>query len=129
MGFTEAVATCFRKYATFSGRARRAEYWWWSLFATILGAIMYLIDGRVFPSYTDIGPATAILSLALFLPGLSVTVRRLHDTGRSAWWVLILLVPLIGFFVLLYWTIRSGDPTANAYGPNPIPETTRGVNQ
>ena len=88
-----------------------------------------MIDARAFPTYTELGPVTAILSLALFLPGFSVTVRRLHDTGRSGWWSLILLVPVIGFFVFLYWMIRPSDPTENAYGPNPIANTTLGVTQ
>lgn len=124
MGFSEAIRTCFQNYATFSGRARRAEYWWWTLFATLIGAVAMIIDARAFPTYQELGPVSALVSLALLLPGLSVTVRRLHDLGRSGWWILIALVPFVGFLILIYWMTKRGDPVENAHGPNPIPDAT-----
>lgn len=76
MGFGEAITTCFKKYVTFTGRARRSEYWWWYLFCCILNLLSYIpVVGPIFP-------------LALILPQLAVTVRRLHDIGRSGWWIL-----------------------------------------
>ena len=124
MGFSEAIRTCFQNYATFSGRARRAEYWWWTLFATLIGAVAMIIDARAFPTYQELGPVSALVSLALLLPGLSVTVRRLHDLGRSGWWILIALVPFVGFLILIYWMTKRGDPVENAHGPNPIADAT-----
>lgn len=124
MGFSEAIRACFQSYATFSGRARRAEYWWWTLFATLIGAVAMIIDARAFPTYTELGPVSTLVSLALLLPGLSVTVRRLHDLGRSGWWILIGLVPVVGFLILIYWMTKRGDPAENAHGPNPIADAS-----
>lgn len=104
-----------KNYVGFSGRARRKEYWMFVLFnvviSFVLGAIGALIDqGSLLGS---------IYALAVLLPGLAVTVRRLHDTGRAGWWLLISFVPLIGFIVLLVFTAADGEPGDNAYGPNP----------
>jgi uncharacterized membrane protein YhaH (DUF805 family) len=134
MEFGEAVRTCFGKYATFSGRARRSEYWWFALFCMIVGSILAVLDGFVF-GYTVTRPAegygisvqspgvfSSIWSLVTFLPWLGVSVRRLHDTGRSGWWFFILLVPLIGILWFLYLLVLPGDPETNAYGPDSIPD-------
>lgn len=134
MGFTEAVRSVFNKYATFSGRARRAEYWWFLLFSLIVSAILGVIDGALF-GYTftsdasdgavsfnleTVGILTGLWSLATFIPSLAVSVRRLHDTGRSGWWLLIGLVPLIGIILLIVWFATKGEPATNAHGPDPI---------
>lgn len=125
MGFLDAVRSVFQKYATFSGRARRAEYWWFILF-TILGSlVMAILDGAFFRHGMGMGmdgpdPFGAIFSLVILLPTIAVTVRRLHDVGRSGWWWWLLLVPLIGFLVILYWAIKPGDAGSNDYGPDPI---------
>lgn len=144
LGFGEAISTCFKKYVTFSGRARRSEYWWWFLF-TILMSILALIPiiGWIIP-------------LAIILPNLAVSVRRLHDVGRTGWWLLapygfallggLLLgagalvgfgghsssggitaviggIALLGAFVsgimLFIWSLSDSKPETNQYGPSP----------
>lgn len=106
---------CIKLYAEFNGRARRKEYWMFVLFNFIFAIVVSVID-------TILG-STGILSilytLFIFLPSLAVTVRRLHDTGRSGWWLLIGLVPIIGFFVLLFFMVQDGDDFDNDFGPNP----------
>ena len=126
MGFLEAVQSCFNNFVTFSGRARRAEYWWFGLFCFGIGLVATLLDHRLTGSpLRHTGPIVGLVSLAIFLPSLAVTVRRLHDVNRSGWWLLIVLVPLIGvlillYLILLYWTIKRGDAGSNTYGPDPI---------
>jgi uncharacterized membrane protein YhaH (DUF805 family) len=117
LSFVDAVRSALSKYATFSGRARRSEYWWFVLFNIIVSVIARLIDAAVFGEST--GYLTIIAALALFLPGLAVTVRRLHDIGKSGWWVLLALVPIVGAIVLIVWAAKEGDAADNAYGPSP----------
>ena len=128
MTFQNAVRTCFAKYVTFSGRARRAEYWYFVLFTFLGSAIAGIIDsaifGRTMPDATLLG---GIFSIATFLPGLSALVRRLHDTGRSGWWWWIILIPLIGVLVLLYWLIQPGKTGTNDYGLDPISDPDDGL--
>ena len=88
MNFGDAVGEGFFNYANFGGRAARAEYWWWALFAAAVVLVAYVLDLLVFGGWS-IAPFLLVCWLALLLPGLSVTVRRLHDTGRSGWWILI----------------------------------------
>ncbi|HBS50597.1 MAG TPA: DUF805 domain-containing protein [Rhodobacteraceae bacterium] len=117
MDFKTAVTTCFNKYATFEGRARRSEYWWWFLFLLLSNLVLGLLDGALFGENTAIlGP---LFSLAVFLPSLAVGARRLHDTGRSGWWLLLGLIPLVGFLVLLFFFVQPGDEATNEYGPPP----------
>jgi uncharacterized membrane protein YhaH (DUF805 family) len=110
-----------KKYATFSGRARRREYWFYVLFYVIIIVVLSVIDGIIGMNMggAGVGILTAIYILAVFLPTLAVLVRRLHDTGRSGWWFFIQLVPLVGFFILLYFLVSDSQPGTNAYGPNP----------
>lgn len=104
MGFASAVKSCFSKYATFSGRACRSEYWWWVLFTLIFSFI----------------PIVNIITGILFLlPGLAVIVRRLHDTGHSGWWWFINLIPIIGWIWMFVLLVTDSQPGENAYGPNP----------
>jgi uncharacterized membrane protein YhaH (DUF805 family) len=114
MSFAEAVSTCLTKYATFSGRARRSEFWWFTL-ATVFVAIVTAVVDQI------VGNAlvSTIVSLALLLPSLAVSVRRLHDTGRTGWWCLIALVPLVGAVVLLVFDCQDSTPGDNQYGPSP----------
>jgi|APEBP8051073178_1049388.scaffolds.fasta_scaffold00085_23 uncharacterized membrane protein YhaH (DUF805 family) len=127
MGFGEAIQSALSKYVTFSGRARRAEYWWFALFVFLMGGILSGVDEALFDTFPEqAGPLAGIFSLAMFLPQISVTVRRLHDTGRSGWWFWILLIPLIGWLLMLYWMIKSGDSGTNAFGPDPIEEQWSG---
>jgi uncharacterized membrane protein YhaH (DUF805 family) len=110
MSFTEAIATCFRKYVEFRGRAARSEYWYWMLFAFIAGAALQTISDSL----------AAAFSLATFLPGIAVGARRLHDIDKSGWWLLIGFIPIIGWIVLIVWGIRRGDFGPNRFGPNPL---------
>jgi uncharacterized membrane protein YhaH (DUF805 family) len=119
MTFPEAVRTCLSKYADFSGRARRSEYWWFFLFTVIVSIVAGIIDGVVGSDVANgYGVVTIIVALALLLPSLAVSARRLHDTGKSGWWILLGIIPLVGFIVLLVFYVQDshGD---NKYGPNP----------
>jgi uncharacterized membrane protein YhaH (DUF805 family) len=91
MSFGDAIGECFFNYANFRDRAARAEYWWWVLFATVVLLIALALDFLIFRDWT-VGPFYLVFGLASLLPGFSVTVRRLHDTGRSGWWLAIPLV-------------------------------------
>lgn len=124
MTFMESVRTVFSKYAVFSGRATRPEYWWWVLFSIIVSVVMGILDAaivaplvgsEIFEAEAS-GPLGIIASLALLLPSLAVSVRRLHDIGRSGWWLLIVLVPIIGWLVLIYWHVQPSAEGRNAYG-------------
>ena len=97
MSFGDAIGECFFNYANFRDRAARAEYWWWTLFAVVLAGVTMLLDFLIFAGW-ETGPFNLVISLALILPGLSVTVRRLHDTNRSGWWILLPLVTAILIF-------------------------------
>ncbi|EJL49150.1 MULTISPECIES: DUF805 domain-containing protein [unclassified Rhizobium] len=112
MGFTEAVSTVFSKYAVFSGRAGRPEFWWFALFNVIASLILAFLDKVLF-GYEILG---ALYGLAVLLPGLGVAVRRLHDIGRSGWWILVGVIPLVGWIVLLVWYVSRGTPGFNEYG-------------
>lgn len=126
MGFTEAVAACFAKYATFSGRARRAEFWWFALFNFLVMAALSAVDlGFANPQRWMMGgggpsPVGALYWLGVLLPSLAVTVRRLHDTGHSGWWLLLYLIPVIGPLVLLWFFATPGTPGPNRFGPDPL---------
>ena len=112
MTFTQAVSAVFSKYAVFSGRARRSEYWYFTLFTCIVSTALTLIFGEasIFAS---------IFSLVTLLPGLSVFWRRMHDIGKSGAWFFIALVPIVGAILLLVWLCRDSEAGDNAYGPNP----------
>jgi uncharacterized membrane protein YhaH (DUF805 family) len=103
MNFGDAIGECFFNYANFRDRAARAEYWWWALFATVVLTIAWVLDFFVFRGWT-IGPFYLVFALASMLPSLSVTVRRLHDTGRSGWW---LLIPVALAFAASFVTIAG----------------------
>lgn len=103
-----------KKYTDFSGRARRTEYWVFALINLVISMILSAIDTAL-----SLGFLGIIYSLLVLLPGLAVTVRRLHDTGRSGWWVLIGFIPLIGWIILLVLMLLDSDPMENEYGPNP----------
>jgi uncharacterized membrane protein YhaH (DUF805 family) len=114
MSFGDAIRTVFNKYAVFSGRARRSEFWWFSLFAGIVYLVADIIDVAIGKPIFVV-----IVVLALVVPSLAVTVRRLHDTNRSGWWILIGLIPLIGGIVLLVFECQDSQPGQNAHGPSP----------
>ncbi|WP_433557155.1 DUF805 domain-containing protein [Pseudonocardia xinjiangensis] len=110
-----------RQYVNFGGRARRTEFWMFILFSVIVGAVLRLGDALLFS--TSGQPTVAWLStiygLAVALPTLAVGARRLHDTGRSGWWQLLAVIPVIGAIVLIVFYATAGEPSANKYGPDP----------
>ena len=118
MGMMEAVGLFFRNYANFQGRSRRAEYWWPVLFNMIVIIPIYLLmlAGGAIGGLASL--IYIVYVLAIFLPGLSVSVRRLHDLEKSGWWYLIALIPLVGL-LLLYWFCQSGTAGPNKFGPDP----------
>jgi uncharacterized membrane protein YhaH (DUF805 family) len=110
-----------QKYADFSGRARRSEYWYFLLFYMLVLIALSVVDVVLgwFSSDAGVGVLSGIYTLALLIPSLSVSVRRLHDTDRSGWWLLIGLLPLIGGIVLLVFFVQDSQAGANRFGPNP----------
>ena len=112
---------CLKKYAVFEGRARRREYWFFVLFAVLIHIVLNIVDRMLgmYSAENGIGIRGGIFSLAILIPSLAVGARRLHDTGRSGWWLLIGLVPLIGFIVLIVFFVLDSHPGTNQYGPNP----------
>ncbi len=114
MSFTEAVKSGFDNYVNFDGRASRPMYWWWVLFAILASIVANILDAIIGAQIFSI-----LVGLGLFLPGLAVAVRRLHDTGRSGWWILIGLIPIIGFIVLLIFLVQGSDAGDNEHGPPP----------
>ncbi|NLC70306.1 MAG: DUF805 domain-containing protein [Desulfuromonadaceae bacterium] len=108
-----------KKYAVFSGRARRTEYWMFFLINLLIAIGISLVEGIL----GSPGVVGSLYSLAVVIPGIAVSMRRLHDTGRSGWWLLIGLIPLLGAIVLLVFMVQEGNPGPNQYGASPK-ETT-----
>ena len=116
-----------KKYADFSGRARRAEYWYFTLwYALLLFALMFtlgFIVGALGGTDESAGTLASIvsniISLALLLPSLGVAIRRLHDIGKSGWWILIAFIPILGAIILLIFMVTPGNAGSNQYGPDP----------
>src|SRR3954451_10674343 len=117
MGLPDAVRAVLTQYAGFSGRARRSEYWWFALASFLASFAASIIDAVI---GSDLGGGTGVvnllLSLALLIPSLAVGVRRLHDTGKSGWWLLLVLVPIVGIIVLIVFWATDGEPGVNEYG-------------
>ena len=133
MSFSDAVRSGFQQYATFSGRAGRSEYWFWTLFVTAVSFGTIIVDGIVGTVVLNL-----LCSFAIVVPSLSLAVRRLHDSGRSAWWLLVLYLPTIfggalvvfasivaavvllgGFILLVYVFVQPSQPGTNQYGSQP----------
>ena len=118
MSFTEAIKHVFNHYATFSGRARRSEYWWFvllnSLVSTALARLSQIGGGSAL-----FEALASLWALALFIPGLAVTWRRLHDIGKSGRNWLWVFLPVVGWIILLVYAARPGQEGPNQYGPNP----------
>ena len=142
MSFIESIRTVLSKYAVFSGRARRSEYWWFALAYGIVSTVLYValvapgysayIADTVNYSMDPTGPVPtmsgslitgflilSLVNLALFLPNLGVLVRRLHDTDRSGFWYFFALVPLVGPIMLIVWAATAGTPGPNRFGADP----------
>ena len=105
---------CWKKYAVFSGRARRKEYWMFVLFNILASLVFGFVCGLA-----GAPNAAHLYTLAALLPGLAVCARRLHDIGKSGWWMFIALVPFVGAIVLLVFVCTDSQPGSNEYGPNP----------
>lgn len=110
-----------RKYVDFSGRARRSEYWYFALFNLIILVPLALLSGVTAGGKADNPFAWlyVLYVLAILLPSIGVNVRRLHDIGKSGWWIFIGLIPFIGGLMLLIWHCMDSEPETNRYGPNP----------
>ena len=141
MSFTESVRTCFKKYATLSGRASRAEFWWFILFNNLIAILLFVVSA-VFMIYALVhqlhgtepqkgamvafGATTVIfmliaqtLQLALLVPNICVLVRRFHDTGHSGYEIFYALIPLVGVVYCLVLCLQPSEEGDNKYGPNP----------
>ncbi len=115
-----------KKYVVFNGRARRKEYWFFVLFNILIFIALGIIDGVTgsFSPEIGMGLLSGIYWLAVLIPGIAVSIRRLHDTDRSGWWLLIGLIPIIGAIVLLVFMVQDSKPGQNQYGTNPKEATT-----
>lgn len=147
LGLRRAVRRVYAKFATFSGRARREEFWWFCLFTLLAGIVLSILDGIVFgtgrygpcntmglwgghmdfaPGGTawcarsDGGPLTNLFGLINIIPSLALWSRRLHDTDRSFWWLLLVLIPVIGWIILFVFAVSRGTIGDNRFGPDPV---------
>ena len=121
--FGTAIKLGFQRYIDFTGRSARAEFWWWVLFLVVANIVLSVADELTnrFPAFGPIGgELRGLFILATLIPSLAVGVRRLHDINRTGWWWLLLgFAIIIGWVVLLVWTIKRGDKETNKYGPDP----------
>jgi uncharacterized membrane protein YhaH (DUF805 family) len=108
--FINAVKTCLRKYADFEGRAGRPEYWWFALFFVLAGFAVGIVSDML----------ALIVNLGLLLPSIAAAARRLHDTGKSGWFQLVALIPVLGWILVIYWLVQP-SVAANQYGEGPSP--------
>lgn len=115
MNFSIAVQTCFSKFLDFTGRAQRSEFWYFFLFSFLLQLLIEVATGSEV--------ASGLASLGLLIPSIAVGARRLHDTSRSGWWQLLVLIPLLGWIVLLVFMVKRGDEGENDYGYDPLDRT------
>ncbi len=113
MNLQEAVRSVLSQYATFTGRARRSEFWFWEL-ATIIASIVTSVIDQII----GIPLTGAVVGLAVIIPGLAVGARRLHDIGKSGWWQLLVFIPIVGWIILIVWWATDSNPD-NQYGPSP----------
>ncbi|MDV5168416.1 DUF805 domain-containing protein [Photobacterium rosenbergii] len=110
-----------KNYAVFKGRAQRQEYWYFFLFNIIISIALSMLDSALGNPGAGEGAGIigTVYSLAILIPSIAVGVRRLHDIGKTGWWMLLGLIPLVGVLVLLYFFVQDSQPEANEYGPNP----------
>lgn len=113
MDFGQAISTCFKKYIDFNGRAQRAEFWWFALFVFIVNIVARATVG-------DAGAIGGLIILGMFIPFVAVAARRYHDVGRSGWWALTFLLPLVGVILALIWLTKRGTVGPNQYGDDPL---------
>ena len=127
VGFGEAISRGLRNYFNFSGRATRAEYWWWGLFIVPAGIVLAVVDTLTgtMGMFGDSGLLGGLFELGVIVPSLALGVRRLHDINRTGWWLLLIFVIVIGWIVLIVWAIKRGDDGPNKYGPDPRQPTSQ----
>jgi len=118
MNFTESIQTCYKKFFDFSGRASKSEYWWFQLIVSPSYFISTFLENEI--SYFFLG-----ITLFVLIPAISSGVRRLHDTNRSGFFLLISFIPFIGGLVLLFFLIPEGTKGKNRFGPNPLKKITK----
>ena len=118
MDFQTAVKSVFYKYADFSGRARRSEYWYFVLFNFLVSLVISGLGGMIFRTWL-VNALSGLYSLCVIVPALAVLVRRLHDTGKSGWFALFVLIPAVGALIEIYFLVQDSQPGNNLYGPNP----------
>ena len=111
MNFIESIKTCYKKFFDFSGRASKSEFWWFQLYAIIIYALMFVFQG-------DLSILFSIITIANAIPNWAAAVRRLHDTDKSGWFVLISVIPIIGLFII-FLLIGDGSKGKNRFGPKP----------
>jgi uncharacterized membrane protein YhaH (DUF805 family) len=111
MNFSDSIKLGFSNYVNFTGRACRSEYWYWVLFTVIVSIVTFVIDSVIGASVTS-----TIWELATILPSIAIGVRRLHDTDRSGWWILLGLIPLVGAIILIIWFCSKGTDGPNRFG-------------
>ena len=122
MTFSESVSTCLKKYFVFEGRASRSEYWWFQLIVSPSYFISTILENEI--GYLFLG-----ITLFTLIPAISAGVRRLHDTNRSGFFLLISLIPFIGGLILLFFLIPEGTKGKNRFGPDPLKIVTRKRNK
>lgn len=115
MTFQDSISSVLTQFATFTGRASRPEFWWFMLFCFLVSLVSSVIDAALF----GVEIVTTILGLALLVPQLAVGARRLHDLDKSGWWQLLILVPVIGWIVLIYFFVQPGQASVNRFGAPP----------
>lgn len=109
MSFSDAIKACFAKYADFNGRAKRPEFWWFTLFIILVSLGLDMVSSIV----------SMLFSLATLIPSLAVGARRLHDTNRSGWWQLLWFIPIIGWIVVIIFLAQEGEASDNRFGAPP----------
>lgn len=121
MSMSEAVVSVFSKYATFDGRARRSEYWYFALFTMVVNLGLGILNNIFAEGFLGVifSLLTGAFGLAVFIPSLALSWRRLHDIGKGGGWYFICLVPIVGGILYLIWTCRDSQPGDNRFGPNP----------
>ena len=114
--FIDAIKLEFKNYVNFNGRSRRSELWWFFLFNFIIQIIIIILANLITKNLMFL---SYIYSLIIFLPGLGLAIRRLHDIGKSGWYILIVLIPIVGIFILLYFYCLDSENQSNEYGESP----------
>ena len=116
MNFGQSISTCMGKYGTFSGRASRGEYWWFYLFIILMSWGSEIVGAAIFPFGNPMADIlSGIVSLVFLIPVIAAGSRRLHDIGKSGWWQLLYIIPIIGWILLIVWLATNTKPEGDKY--------------